>query len=58
MWRLKFCTTSKIKLYNTQTQSLLVVRVKFVPESSSSHESSSSQVPFLLFFFPFASFLS
>ena len=30
-------------------ESLLVAGVKFEPESSSSYESSSSQVPFLLF---------
>ena len=29
--------------------SLIVARVKFEPESSSSHESSSSQVNFFLF---------
>ena len=34
-------------------RSLLVVRVEFEPESSSSHESGSSQVPFLLFSFSF-----
>ena len=39
--------------YHDSKQSLFIVRVKFEPESSSSHESSSSQVPFLLFSFPF-----
>ena len=33
--------------------SLIVARVKFEPESSSSHESSSSQVKFSFFFSSF-----
>ena len=37
----------KISCYN---KSLIVARVKFEPESSSSHESSSSQVKFSFFF--------
>ena len=33
-----------------RSESLIVARVKFEPESSSSHESSSSQVKFSFFF--------
>ena len=38
---------------NVQFWSLIIARVKFEPESSSSHESSSSQVKFSFFFSSF-----
>ena len=39
-----------LMLDNLRYESLIVARVKFEPESSSSHESSSNQVKFSFFF--------
>ena len=49
----------KVNQHNSTRMSLLIARVKFEPESSSSHEPSSSQDPsFLIFrFFFFLFFL-
>ena len=40
----------KVSHLKDSCMSLIVARVKFEPESSSSHESSSSQVKFSFFF--------
>ena len=45
------CKNTKISaVCDFYESSLIVARVKFEPESSSSHESSSSQVKFSFFF--------
>ena len=46
----KTALRNKLTLNSYSSKSLIVARVKFEPESSSSHESSSSQFFFHIFF--------